>query len=419
MKSLRRRRLVRTRRLFLEPLEKRYTLNADVDSSGMVVPLDALLVANALNQPGEFPFTPALDVNRDGSLTTADFDAVAAVLNGDAGDGSAGGGSDVSEFQAEGEGSESGSGGGGGTPVVSMSVSGSSVNEDGETSETITLYRTGPVTSTLDVSLYSFGVGDDPADANDYQLLLNGTPVGASVTFPIGESSIELTVKAVDDTTEENDELRDIGIAEATGTPAAYTRHEYAYHQVFTIEDDEWRWVYAMTDDYEFEWDPPPTAIVIPGTFDGALYPHGDALVGLDSIGISQWAKAVYFYEYTATTTGGDIEFTCHAQTGAITQTGVPGAAALVDNHEWVSAALKYTYDIEDDSGDIHTVDVTTQFLAGAGGTYAATPTAGANSGASNTVWTKVEDWGIQAIAGEHSATLRCSKGPDDYEPPE
>jgi len=399
------------RRLFLEPLEARYTMNADVDGNGMVVPMDALLVANALNNPGEFAFASSLDVTRDGSLTTADFDAVVAALD-DVGDGSAGGGDDANELLGEGEGSESG--GGEGTPVVSMSVSGSVVDEDGETTQTITLYRTGPVTSTLTVGVFTEGAGSDYANTNDYQLLRNGTPIGGSVVFGIDEAEIELTVKAVDDTTEEPNEGRNIGIAESTDTPATYTRHQYAYHQVFTIKDDEWRWVYATTSNYEFEWAPVPTAIVRDG-FDGALYPKGSALVGLNSVTLKASAKAVYVYEYTATVPQGRVDFSCNAQTGAIAVTTVP--ATLVNNpNTWVSAGLDYDYSISDGSGDVHTVQVDSEFMAGAGGTHGGTPTSGTGWGHGNTAWTGVETWAVAAPSGTHSATLRCSKGPDPNE---
>ena len=65
------------RRLFLEQLESRFTLNADVDSSGLVGPRDALLIANALYFKGAFESTSSYDVNGDGWVTSADFDQIA------------------------------------------------------------------------------------------------------------------------------------------------------------------------------------------------------------------------------------------------------------------------------------------------------------------------------------------------------
>jgi hypothetical protein len=60
----------------IETRERRLTLSADVNGDGFAAPLDALMVANGLNTHGEVALPASLDVNRDGVVTPADFDAV-------------------------------------------------------------------------------------------------------------------------------------------------------------------------------------------------------------------------------------------------------------------------------------------------------------------------------------------------------
>jgi hypothetical protein len=75
MRSRRSARRAAARRLFMEKLEGRELMaadmNADVDGDGLVAPRDALLVINALNRHGEFASDSSLDVNRDRRVTSS------------------------------------------------------------------------------------------------------------------------------------------------------------------------------------------------------------------------------------------------------------------------------------------------------------------------------------------------------------
>jgi hypothetical protein len=54
----------------------------DVNGDGLVAPIDALLIVNALNQHGEFASDSSLDANRDGRVTRLDVDVVMGQLGG-------------------------------------------------------------------------------------------------------------------------------------------------------------------------------------------------------------------------------------------------------------------------------------------------------------------------------------------------
>jgi hypothetical protein len=91
-------------------LESGFAVISVVEGKGLVSPVDALIVANSLNDPGAFAPTSAMDITGDGSVTGADFDAIVSALD-DVGDGSAGEGDVANIEMAEGEGSEGGGGG--------------------------------------------------------------------------------------------------------------------------------------------------------------------------------------------------------------------------------------------------------------------------------------------------------------------
>ncbi len=138
------------------------------------------------------------------------------------------------------------SGGGGGRPVVSISGSGT-IEEDGETTSTFTVTRTGETTDALTVGLAHLPSQLDPsndrstsAEADDYTLWVNGVASGLTVTIQAGQPSVTVTVKAVDDTKVEENEGFVIGLTNGTG----YIPASSAFLSgVFTIKDDEWRWV--------------------------------------------------------------------------------------------------------------------------------------------------------------------------------
>jgi hypothetical protein len=378
---------MRIRRLSLESLEARYALTVDVNGDGWIAPLDALVIAHALDEQGEFATATSLDVNGDGFVTSADLDAVCAVL--------AGRRPSSTDNLAEGEED---------LPLVAISGNGV-VYEDGATSYGIYIARTtDDYSSPLTVYFTVSGAGDHSADSSDYV-------VPASYTFAAYEIGSMFSVSAVDDTKVEENEGFRVWIAASP----TYEITQGSASATLEIKDDEWRFVApdVPAGDPTLEWNPTDTVIEIDG-WDGTLDPHGEATVAYHQIAFfHSWAFATYVNQHEAGT-GGDqrLIFDCDSQTGDIWLDDFP--TTLVGNEEWVSAAMRYSYQISDATGTgLHTVAITLQFAAGAGGTFTPDHTSGQNSGSGTyTPWVDVKEGARYVQSQEFNITLNCRRGP-------
>jgi len=229
------------RRLFLEQLESRFTLNADVDSSGLVGPRDALLIANALYFKGAFESTSSYDVNGDGWVTSADFDQIAEALDWDAGDGSAGGG--LLEFLEEGEGEEtSGSGSG----SASLSIAALDANKDegaeGTTSFTFRITLTGEVPDGFDVAWSTIDILASSVRGSDPHLdIFNpkaDQPQSQHFTGTDGETR-DITVTIWGDAVVEIDETFQVSLGEVTNVAPGYSVTKAVESALGNIRNDD------------------------------------------------------------------------------------------------------------------------------------------------------------------------------------
>ncbi len=242
MKSVRRRRLVRTRRLFLEPLEKRYTLNADVDASGLVVPLDALLIANALNAKGEFASSSRLDVTGDGFITAADFDAVAEVLDDGAADGSGGGGDELVLLAEDGEGEGSGSGSGGGSASIAIAPLDANKSEgnDGAFPQfTFRVTLTGNVPGGFSVTWSTMDITTGSERENDIHLDFHAWENQTLNFSGTNGEYRDISISINGDTVVEIDELFQVNLGDVTNVPVGFTVTKTTDSALGTIQNDD------------------------------------------------------------------------------------------------------------------------------------------------------------------------------------
>jgi hypothetical protein len=308
-------------------------------------------------------------------------------------------------------------------PIITV-LGGGYIAEDDPTAASLTVSRSGVLTSALNVTL-SFIPGPG-AEANDYELLLNGTPTSHIVTIPAGQSSVALTVKSVDDTKIEYDESFIIAVVTPGGSPTAYTADANSYQATFTIPDNEWRW--EAPDPLNIEWNPDAETFIRPGfAHDATLYPHGsilgtnDSATHRSSVTMRSWATATYYSEYQASTTESTLHFECDPANGHVSIQS-PVLPDLSDNHEWVSTGLSYEYYIakpsEVPTGDYSLVTIDVGFSAGVGGSYGSGIYSTLGSGGSGQPDAFEPHPGHENWADEHSESgsqrrvyLACSKG--------
>ncbi|PNJ92698.1 hypothetical protein CEP13_14550, partial [Cylindrospermopsis raciborskii C03] len=91
---------------------------------------------------------------------------------------------------------------------VTLTVSPSSVAEDGTPNLVYTFTRTGPTTNTLAINYTIGGIATNGSDYNN---------IGTSVTFAAGSSTATVTVDPTADTTPESDETVIFTLASGTG----------------------------------------------------------------------------------------------------------------------------------------------------------------------------------------------------------
>jgi hypothetical protein len=228
--------------LFLEVLEPRYTLSADVDASGLVVPLDALLIANALNAKGEFASTSRLDVTGDGFVTAADFDAVAEVLDGGAADGSGGGSDQIVSLAEEGEGEGSGSGSGGGSASIAIAALDANKAEgnDGAFPEfTFRVTLTGDVSGGFNVTWSTMDITTGSERENDiHPDFLPKVDQVLNFTGTDGEYR-DISLSIFGDTVVEINKLFQVNLDGVTNVPVGYTVSINTDSALGTIQNDD------------------------------------------------------------------------------------------------------------------------------------------------------------------------------------
>jgi C1A family cysteine protease len=115
------------------------------------------------------------------------------------------------------------------TPIITVTVSPASVNEDGTDNLIYTFTRTDATTNPLTVNFTTGGTATQPGLTDSDYTVSGGTLSGnnGSITFEAGSSTATLTVNPTDDSTFEPDETVIVNLASGTGydigTPSAAT----------------------------------------------------------------------------------------------------------------------------------------------------------------------------------------------------
>lgn len=366
-----------------------------------------------MNTDGAFSYTPATGFSGQDSFTFSASDGMA---------------SDTGTFTIQID-IWSGGGGGGGLPVVSIS-GGGTIEEEGETTTTFTVSRTGSTSAALPVTLQHHGSGptlNHRADTNDYTLWVDGVASGLTVTIPAGQASVTVTVKAVDDTTVEENEQFQFWVAPST----AYARDPSTVIAAFTINDDEWRWTAPSGPSQQnnnWWWWKDENGNDPQKVVDRTLYPDGTLSAPSGFISYSPntvqagmagqlvfpgiFDSWVYWVERDL-----KLAFDGDSQTGQIwldgAGTDLPGG--VDEDGGYLSGALEYEYNIDDDTGtDIHVVTVSSiNFIVHAGGTYSWSTTGGgsAKGGSGSATLSTTESW-EESLTDGKAVTLFFRKGP-------
>jgi hypothetical protein len=419
---------------------------ADVDGDGTTAPLDALILANELNDPARETSGQRsdrsieyLDVNGDHRLSTADLDAAITIINADSPDLD---GMYANDAAFPDWGAARAPAGGGLPPgpdgwgtidapevdldLVYLIVNDSDAAEEDQDPGEVTLGRTRVTDEDLTVQLHIYN-GDDTEFAvtsGDYA----GLP--ETVVIPAGQKSVTFVVTPVDDAVIEENELLQFEIETPvrplTSEPwtAPYEVDHTRDRGSILIRDNEWRWVPS-----EF---PGKTSNVGSWASGKTLteVPHRELTArGGWSYGPEHNNVSFHLRGGLQTTTLGmesshgvfknlKFSFSCDPVSGMVS--GGPSGGGITKDGP-LSAGIGYNYSVDNDpNADVHTVKIDTHSEVAGGGTYTVglggslTGSGGGSSsygGSLSLIFTTTHEWGSRLDWDEH-ASLWCRKGP-------